>query len=71
MDINLEQLKLVIDQSNDNLDIRLREYAKRLAAEAGFNLDDSSFEEGAVISGWPLEVCWLILAGITLQQRTI
>lgn len=51
MDINLEQLKLVIDQSNDNLDIRLREYAKRLAAEAGFNLDDSSFEEVLLFLG--------------------
>jgi hypothetical protein len=30
---------------------------KRLAAEAGFNLVDGSFEEGAVISGWP-DVVW-------------
>ena len=57
MDTNLEQLKLVIDQSNDNLDIRLRQNMKRLAAEAGFNLVDGSFEEGASLSGWP-DVVW-------------
>lgn len=57
MDTNLEQLKLVINQSNDNLDIRLRQNLKRLAAEAGFNLVDGSFEEGANISGWP-DVVW-------------
>ena len=57
MDTNLEQLKLVIDQSNDNLDIRLRQNLKRLAAEAGFNLVEGSFEEGAVISSWP-DVVW-------------
>lgn len=35
----------------------LRQIYKRLAAEAGFNLVDGSFEEGAVISGWP-DVVW-------------
>lgn len=66
MDTNLEQLKLVIDQSNNNLDIRLRQNMKRLAAEAGFNLVDGSFEEGAVISGWP-DVVWSQALGIYLQ----
>ena len=37
--------------------IQSREYVKRLAAEAGFNLVDGSFEEGAVISSWP-DVVW-------------
>lgn len=34
-----------------------RAFWKRLAAEAGFNLVDGSFEEGANISGWP-DVVW-------------
>ena len=37
--------------------IQSREYVKRLAAEAGFNLVEGSFEEGAVISSWP-DVVW-------------
>ena len=62
MDTNLEQLKLVIDQSNDNLDIRLRQNMKRLAAEAGFNLVDGSFEEGATLNS-STDVIWWKASG--------
>ncbi len=46
--------------------IQSREYVKRLAAEAGFNLVDGSFEEGANVSGWP-DVVWCQTLGIYLQ----
>ena len=37
--------------------LKLRQLLARQAAEAGFNLVDGSFEEGANISGWP-DVVW-------------
>lgn len=50
-----------VDRTDDSLRDEIRETVfqnmKRLAAEAGFNLVDGSFEEGAVISGWP-DVVW-------------
>ena len=46
----------------------LREIIKRQATEAGFNLVDGSFEEGAVISGWP-DVVWCQADGKYYQWK--
>lgn len=50
-----------VDRTDDSLRDEIRETVfqnmKHQAAEAGFNLVDGSFEEGAVISSWP-DVVW-------------
>lgn len=50
-----------VDRTDDSLRDEIRETVfqnmKHQAAEAGFNLVDGSFEEGANISGWP-DVVW-------------
>ena len=59
-----------VDRTDDSLRDEIRETVfqnmKRQASEAGFNLVDGSFEEGANISGWP-DVVWCQALGIYLQ----
>lgn len=48
--------------------LKLRQLLAKQAAEAGFNLVDGSFEEGANISGWP-DVVWCQADGKYYQWK--
>ena len=54
------------EKNIEDLSAQSFEALRRSYAEAGFNLVDGSFEEGAVISGWP-DVVWSQALGIYLQ----
>lgn len=62
-----------VNRTDDSLRYEIRETVfqnmKHQAAEAGFNLVDGSFEEGADISGWP-DVVWCQALGIYFQWKT-